>query len=217
MEPHIRGFAEFERWGGKKVLEIGCGVGTDAVAFALEGAEYTGVELSPVSLSIAKRRFQVYGVGGRFYEGNAEDLLSFLPRETYDLVYAFGVLHHTPSPEAVIRRVRELMSPQSEFRLMVYSKYSWKNLLIHLGLAQSEAQRGCPLARTYSYADVRSLLRGFEILDVHKDHIFPYKVSKYVQYQYEVVPWFRYMPRPMFRMMKRYAGWHTLIRCRRTA
>src|SRR3954454_1569512 len=66
VEPHIPGFAQFERWHGKRVLEIGCGLGTDAVNFVRAGADYTGVELSEVSLALARRRFEIFGLPGRF-------------------------------------------------------------------------------------------------------------------------------------------------------
>jgi len=79
VEPHIKSFSKFNEWNGKKVLEIGCGLATAGINFARYGAEYTGVELSSESLELAKKRFEVYNQVGEFYEGNAEELSSFLP------------------------------------------------------------------------------------------------------------------------------------------
>src|SRR5215470_19130348 len=62
VEPHIPGFADFERWQGKRVLEIGCGIGTDTMNFARAGAEVTAVDLSEKSLEIARQRASVYGL-----------------------------------------------------------------------------------------------------------------------------------------------------------
>ena len=127
VEPHIPGFAQFERWRGKKVLEIGCGIGTDSVNFARAGADLTVVEISEKSLEICKKRFEVYGLKARFYLGNAEELSSFLPIEKYDLIYSFGVIHHTPNPEKVFEEIKKYCGSNTEVRVMLYSKWSWKS------------------------------------------------------------------------------------------
>src|SRR5437879_3054237 len=101
VEPHIPGFAEFAKWRGKRVLEIGCGIGTDAVNFARAGADYTAIEYSEKSLELTRQRFAVYGLHGTFYLGDAQQLAWVLPKQTFDLVYAFGVIHHTPNPARV--------------------------------------------------------------------------------------------------------------------
>src|ERR1700744_2372637 len=62
VEPHIPAFAEFEKWRGKKVLEIGCGIGTDTMNFALAGAHVTTVDLSDRSMDLARKRAAVYGL-----------------------------------------------------------------------------------------------------------------------------------------------------------
>ena len=212
VEPHIPGFAEFARWKGKRVVEIGCGMGTDATNFARAGADYTGTDLSTESLKIARQRFSVFGVKGRLLQANGEQVASALPGETFDLVYSFGVIHHTPNPVAVIAQVRKLIKPDGEFRLMLYAKNSWKNAMIEAGLDQPEAQSGCPIAFTYTQDEVRALLKGFRVTAIWQDHIFPYVVEKYIKYEYEVQPWFRAMPEAMFKGLEAKLGWHMLIK-----
>ena len=111
VEPHIPAFADFDRWRGKRVLEVGCGIGTDSINFARAGANLTAVELSGESLRIAAQRAEVMGVADRirFVQANAEELTSALDDEPYDLVYSFGVIHHTPHPERALAEMRALI------------------------------------------------------------------------------------------------------------
>jgi SAM-dependent methyltransferase len=212
VEPHIPGFAQFERWRGRRVLEIGCGIGTDAVNFARAGADYTGLELSPATLDLAQKRFDVFGLKGTFRLGNAERLPALFPQQRFDLIYSFGVIHHTPSPRDVIAGARELIQPDGELRIMVYAKNSWKAAMIDAGLDQPEAQSGCPIATVYSRESIEELLDGlFAIASAEQTHIFPYVVDKYLRYEYELQPWFAAMPKPMFAALQRQLGWHYLI------
>lgn len=224
VEPHIPGFAQFERWKDKKVLEIGCGIGTDAINFARAGAKLTAVELSDTSLDLCKKRFDVYGLKAQFHQGNVEELDSVVPIETYDLIYSFGVIHHTPHPDKALEQLKMYAGPDTEIRVMLYSKFSWKVLWIILtygrgafwnvdGLVArySEAQEGSPVSYCYNFSGVRDLFRDFEILELRKEHIFSYRIDKYVQYDYEKVWYFRWMPEPLFRWLERCLGWHTLI------
>ncbi len=224
VEPHLPGFAQFERWRGKKVLEIGCGIGTDAINFARAGADYTAVELSQASLDLCRQRFQVYGQEAKFYLGDAEHLSDFLPPQTFDLIYSFGVIHHSPDPRNVIDQIMRYCGPDTEVRIMVYSKFCWKVLWILLKYGKgafwkldrliadnSEAESGCPVTHAYSGKAARELMAGFHIPELRKEHIFPYRIDKYVQYEYEKVWYFRWIPEPLFRRLERLAGWHTLI------
>jgi SAM-dependent methyltransferase len=213
VEPHIPAFAQFARWQGKRVIEIGCGIGTDATNFARAGADYTGVELSQASLDLTRRRFQVFGLTGRFIQCNAEQLSDHVEARKFDLVYSFGVIHHTPNPAAVMREARKVVRSDGEFRLMLYAKESWKDAMIEAGLDQPEAQSGCPIAFTYTRREAQLLLEeaGFRVVSIAQDHIFPFVVEKYVRYEYELQPWFASMPEEMFRALKRRFGWHMLI------
>jgi len=228
VEPHIPRFAEFERWRGRKVLEIGCGIGTDTVNFARHGAEVTAVDLSAKSLEIARQRVEVYGVADRvrFFGGSAEELASFVPKQTYDLVYSFGVIHHTPHPERVLEQARQYANAGSTLKIMVYHRWSWKVLWIVLGYGKgqfwrtaelvarnSEAQSGCPVTYTYSRREARRLLEshGFRVTDLFVDHIFPYRVADYVQYRYvKAWPW-SWLPQSASRGLEKRFGWHLCL------
>jgi len=231
VEPHILRFAEFPRWRGKKVLEIGCGIGTDAINFARAGAWVTAMELSENSLEIAKQRARVYGLQDRirFYCGNAEKLSAFLPVEPYDLVYSFGVIHHTPYPERVIDEIRHYVQPSSTVKIMVYHRYSWKVLWILLTYGQgrfwrlaelvaqhSEAETGCPVTYTFTKRELSELLEdhGFRVVEMWVDHIFPYRILDYLQYRYMRIWYFRWMPQPLFRCLERRFGWHLCVTAR---
>jgi SAM-dependent methyltransferase len=210
-EPHILKFTEFPQWKNKKVLEVGCGLGTVGINFALNSADYTGVELSKESLEIAKKRFEVYNQSGKFYLGNAEELSSFVHIETYDLIYSFGVIHHSPHPEKIISEIKKYMNENSVLKIMLYAKDSWKNYMIDAGLDQPEAQYGCPIANTYTKQDVVELLDGYEVLSIEQDHIFPYQIEPYKKGKYIKQPWFDAMPIGMFETLEKNLGWHLLI------
>ncbi len=215
VEPHIPGFADFARWNGKSVLEVGCGLGTDAVNFVRNGAAYSAIELSKESLALAYKRFEVFGLTGNFVQMNAEELAQGFAPASFDLVYSFGVIHHTPNPRAVIEGIGKVIRPDGELRMMLYAKRSWKAAMIDAGLDQPEAQSGCPVAFTYDERDVRDLLDGlFEPTEMWQDHIFPYQVEHYVNYEYIRQPWFEAMPEELFRALEKSLGWHMLITAR---
>lgn len=212
VEPHIKSFSKFNEWNGKKVLEIGCGLATAGINFARYGADYTGVELSKESLALAKKRFEVYNQNGQFYQGNAESLSDFLPEEKYHLIYSWGVIHHTPHPEKIIKEVSKYLSKDGVFKLMMYASDSWKNYMISIGLDQPEAQYGCPIAYTYTEEEIHDLLsEDFDIISIEKDHIFPYQIEQYKEGKYVKQPWFDVMPDEMFKVLEKKLGWHLLI------
>lgn len=214
VEPHIPGFALFPSWQGKRVLEIGCGIGTDATNFARSGAEYTGVELSIESLNLARRRFDVYGLQGTFLHGNVEKLREVVPpNQKFDLIYSFGVLHHTPDIKTGLREIRSFCHEETVLKMMVYARNSWKSIMIQHGFDQPEAQSGCPIANTYSELELDELLAkcDFRVVDIKQDHIFPYRVDAYREGAYEREPWFEAMPKDMFRALEQAFGWHMLV------
>ena len=228
LEPDIPRFAAFPRWRGRKVLEIGCGLGTDSVNFARAGAALTAIDLSDRSLQLCQQRFQVYGLSARFFQANAEELSRTVPVEPYDLVYSFGVLHHTPNPARAFAELRQYLGPQSELRIMLYSKWSWKTLGVvvrngrgafwrmpELMRIYAEAQKHSPVTYCYSMAEIRRLLAGYRILDIHKEHFYSQRLFSYRNGQCDRLVWCRWMPSAAFRWIERTLGWHTLVIARR--
>jgi 2-polyprenyl-3-methyl-5-hydroxy-6-metoxy-1,4-benzoquinol methylase len=118
----IREAAAFERFADKRVLEIGCGLGTDGAQFAAAGAEYVGVDLTDAAISIARRNFAVRGLAGGFFAADAEKLR--FGSATFDHVYSFGVIHHTPNPAAVIDEILRVLKPRGTVTVMLYNRSS---------------------------------------------------------------------------------------------
>jgi SAM-dependent methyltransferase len=118
-EWHIPLVARFEEFRGKDVLEIGCGLGTDGLEFARNGARYTGVDLSPRSVELAREHFDLFGAEGEFLVADAERLP--FADESCDHVYSFGVIHHSPDIEAIVREIERVLRPGGTFTVMVYN------------------------------------------------------------------------------------------------
>jgi SAM-dependent methyltransferase len=212
VELHIPALPNFLAWHGKRVLEIGCGSGTDAINFARAGADYA-LPGQPRPHASPLRGIRVARTA---IEGNAEDLTSLVEPSAFDLVYSFGVVHHTPRPAAALAAARKVIREDGELRIMLYARHSWKAAMIEAGLDQPEAQAGCPIAFTYTADEARAMLAGarFEAVSIVQDHVFPYVIEKYVRYEYELQPWFASMPEKVFRALERCFGWHMLIKAR---
>lgn len=226
IEPHIKKFANYPEWKNKKVLEIGCGIGTETKEFAHAGAFLTAIDLSEESLEITKKRLALYSLRAHLYIANAEELSHEIPAEIFDLVYSFGVLHHTPHPERAFKEIKQFLGPKSILRIMVYNKISWKVLwiLLKYGKGQfwkldklvaeySEANQGCPVTFYYTPKSIKKILEdiGYTVTKISIDHIFPYDINYYKQYLYRKVWYFRWMPETWFKALEKLFGWHLLI------
>lgn len=215
VEPHIREFAGFHLWQGKRVLEVGCGIGSDAEEFARHGAEYVGIDISDASLDVAKQRFEVLELDGEFYNRSAGDDLSDLGK--FDLVYSYGVIHHFPDIDKTIDNISEVLNTDGEFRFMVYAKNSWKYAMIQKGLDQFEAQSGCPYADAFTHDDIKNLLSSgkWTLERLRQSHCFMYNVEEYKKGNYVLESWFEAMPEDVREAVREYLGWHLLVKAKR--
>jgi ubiquinone/menaquinone biosynthesis C-methylase UbiE len=147
-EPFIPAFAEFWRWRGKRVLEVGVGQGTDFLQFARAGAVMTGVDLTEAGIALTRKRLAAEGLEADLRRADAEAL----PFEDgrFDLVYSWGVLHHTPRTERAIAEVKRVIAPGGEARIMLYSRRSWTALGYWLRYALAKGQPGRPFTDVLS-------------------------------------------------------------------
>jgi ubiquinone/menaquinone biosynthesis C-methylase UbiE len=129
-EWHIPSVVNFPRWRDSDVLEIGCGLGTDAINFARRGARYTGVDLTEASVELVQSRFELEGLTANLRLADAEALP--FADGSFDLVYSHGVLHHTPDTQRAINEAHRVLRPGGVAMVMLYHKSSynyWVNIM----------------------------------------------------------------------------------------
>lgn len=137
-EWHIPAAADFAGSRGKRVLEIGCGLGTDGAQFAKAGAIYTGVDLTDAAVGLARRRFELDGLPGEFRVADAENL--DFAGETFDIVYSHGVLHHTPDTARAIGEAHRVLRPGGRAVVMLYHRDSY-NYRVNIGMLRRVGAR----------------------------------------------------------------------------
>jgi ubiquinone/menaquinone biosynthesis C-methylase UbiE len=176
LEPYIRKFAGFEQAAGKRVLEIGVGMGADYLEWLKAGAVATGVDLSSASLDRARQRCEMAGYKPDLREADAEHLP--FPDHTFDIVYSYGVMHHSPDPAQCVREGRRVLKPGGALRIMIYHHPSLTGLMLWLRYGW---MRGKPLRRavydhlespgtnSYTRDEARRLLEGFERIELRQE------------------------------------------------
>ena len=220
VEKHISNFAEFNKYKKKNVLEIGCGIGTDAIQFIKNGANYTGIDYSDESIKIVKERIKVYNLKNKnpnVFVDNAEKLkLVKKLKINFDLIYSFGVLHHTPKMENCFKSIYQIANKRTDIKIMLYAENSYKNMLLDSTPYRFEAQKGFPLVNTINKSNLENLIKGrFKIIEVKQDFIFPYKIKPYKKNKYIKIDHFKIMPNKIFRMLEKNIGEHMLIKLKK--
>jgi SAM-dependent methyltransferase len=122
-EWHIPAAADFANTSGLRVLEIGCGLGTDGAQFARAGAAYMGIDLTEAAVGLARRNFELLGLRGEFRVADGENL--DFADESFDLVYSHGVLHHTPDTTRAVCEIHRVLRPGGRAIVMLYHRDSY--------------------------------------------------------------------------------------------
>lgn len=130
LEPYILEFAKFENWSGCQVLEIGVGLGADHQRFAEHGAWLFGIDLTERAIEHTSRRLSLFGLNSQLQVGDAESL-PFRNNE-FDLVYSWGVIHHSPNTDQAVSEILRVLKPGGEARVMIYNKWSCVGVMLWL-------------------------------------------------------------------------------------
>jgi len=169
LEPYIHEFADFKSARGLKVLEIGVGMGADYIEWLKAGALATGVDLSEGSLERARLRCELAGYKADLQVADAENLP--FPSNSFDVVYSYGVMHHSPDTAGCLREAWRVLKPGGEARIMLYHHPSMTGLLLWLryGVWRGKSLRQSvydnlesPGTKTYTREEAVALMQGFQ-------------------------------------------------------
>ena len=148
LEPYILPFANFEVAKGCAVLEIGLGLGADHERFARAGADLHGIDLTPRAVEITHRRLEMQGLKSDLRVGDAEALP--YADGSFDLVYSWGVIHHSPNTAQAAREILRVLKPGGSFRVMVYHTWSLVGLMLWLRYGLGRGKPFTSMAEIYS-------------------------------------------------------------------
>ena len=194
------------------MLEVGCGAGVDLARFAKGGANVTGVDLARSAIELARANFSQQGLSGRLEVADGERLP--FADDSFDLVYAHGVVQYTANPQRLVDECRRVLKPGGEAIFQVYNRVSWLNALSKLmkvGLEHEDA----PALRKFSIAEFRTLLSHLGQVRIVPER-FPVRSRlhggwKGAVYNGAFVGTFNALPRLLVRRF----GWHLLAFCRK--
>jgi ubiquinone/menaquinone biosynthesis C-methylase UbiE len=183
VEPFIKSFAGFENYKGQEVLEIGVGAGADFENWVQNGAIATGFDLTEAAIELTRERLSLKGLSDGAFTLKTADAESLdIDNETFDLVYSYGVIHHSPDTAKCLDEIFRVLKPGGQTKLMVYATFSMTGVLLWIRHAlltgrPFQSQRAViykhlesPGTKTYAPAEFKRILEkhGFEVTSVRK-------------------------------------------------
>lgn len=218
--PWMRHFVSFDAFAGQKVLEVGVGQGTDLVQFAKGGAEVFGIDITERHLDLAERNFALRGMHAELQRATAAAIP--FADDSFDLVYSFGVLHHTDDTVRCISECRRVLKPGGVMLLGLYHTFSvfhaytilvngvLRGRLHRLGYRglMSRIESGAdgvtiaPLVKTYSRGQLRHILEDFREVRFDVRHL---SASDFGKFKYV-------LPASLVELAGRHVGWYLFAR-----
>ena len=168
LEPFIARFAKFHEGAGKKVLEVGVGMGADHTQWMRSApARLVGVDLTPRAIGFTRKRCPASSLS----VADAEVLP--LPSEAFDIVYSWGVIHHSPDTPRCVAEIHRVLRPGGVARVMIYHTSSivgfmlWARYALLAGRPSTSMREiysrylESPGTKAYSLSEARELFRAF--------------------------------------------------------
>jgi len=189
---YIPKVAEFDKHKDRKVLEIGIGVGTDSLQYAKNGSKVYGIDLTENAVRLTRKHFKLNGLKGTFNVGDAENL--DFDDNFFDLIFSFGVLHHTPNPDVALKEIFRVLKPGGKIIAMFYSR-GWKHYIKRMfwhGIVKGDLFRmsvqecvnkntevygNSPLTYMISRKGIKNIFRHFEQISIKR-----YRLGEYFEY-----------------------------------
>ncbi|HPS82864.1 MAG TPA: class I SAM-dependent methyltransferase [Bacteroidales bacterium] len=184
------------------LLELGCSMGTDLLQLARQGMIVNGIDLTEEGIKLGEERFEMYGIPANLMVGDAENI----PFDdcTFDVVYSFGVLHHTPDTQKSINEARRVLKQDGIAVIMLYNTRSF-NYIIHRILNapfDGNKKDRCPIERSYTKKQVLQLFSEYSSVKIEKE----YFMTTGFGFLWHLIPRF------IHRFMGHVWGWHWVIK-----
>ncbi len=200
--PRLVGFSRYQ---GKRLLEVGCGVGIDLVRFAAAGAHVAGIDLSQTAIELARQNFMQHELQADLHVMNGERMQ--FPDNSFDAVYAHGVLQYTADPRRMLAEIHKVLKPGGEAIIMVYNRISWLNLMRRVTNVPLEHE-DAPVLKKFSSSELKHLLMPFRTYRIIPER-FPVRTKlhsgwKAYLFNRVFVDTFNFMPKALIRPL----GWH---------
>jgi ubiquinone/menaquinone biosynthesis C-methylase UbiE len=200
---------DYTGYAGRKVLELGCGIGTDLARFAKGGALVTAVDLSEHAIELAKKNFELRGLSGEFHVMNGEQLE--FADDAFDMVFAHGVLQYTADTRRMVDEARRVLKPGGELIAQLYNRKGWLIFMSKVAKVKLEHD-DAPAFKLFTIDEFKGFLKDFSDVEITPTR-FPvksrlHKGLKGLLFNTFFVGMFNILPRSWVRRW----GWHLMAR-----